>query len=345
MNTLARNYEKTLALVQEILLEPRWDEEEFDLAKTAVLNSLKRQEADPNSIARNTFLELVYGNQHIFGSYRLGTVESIENISLDDLISYYSNNFSPGIASFHIAGDINKEQAMHSLSELAEKWETKDVEFPEYDEPLAVEQSVVYFANVPGAKQSVIFIGNPSLARTDADFYPATVMNYMLGGSFNSYVNMTLREEKGFTYGARTSFVGTFCPGYFVASSSVRSTATEESVNIFKDLMEEYRDGISEEDLEFTKNALVKSNALDFETLRSLISMLENISMYNLPFDYVKGEEETVLSMDLDRHRELADKYIDPMKMYYVIVGDAETQLEPLSNLGFGEPVLLDSQQ
>ncbi|HSG67924.1 MAG TPA: hypothetical protein VK994_04405, partial [Bacteroidales bacterium] len=142
-------------------------------------------------------------------------------------------------------------------------------------------------------------------------------------------------------YGARTSFVGSFVPGYFIASSNVRSTATEESVQIFKDLMQSYREGISDDELEFTKNALVKSNAREFETLRSLIGMLENISMYDLPFDYVKGEEETVINMDLDQHKELAQKYIDPSKMYYVVVGDAATQMEPLANLGFGEPVLV----
>ncbi len=133
-------------------------------------------------------------------------------------------------------------------------------------------------------------------------------------------------------------------PGYFLASSSVRSSATEESVTIFKDLMEQYREGITEEEMEFTKNALVKSNAREFETLRSLLSMLQTISMYDLPFDYVKGEEEIVIGMDLDEHMALAQKYIDPSKMYYVIAGDASTQMEALSSLGFGSPMLLEVQ-
>ena len=342
VNTLARNYDKTLALVEEILLEPRWDEEEFDLARTATLNSLKRQDADPNTIARNTFLRLVYGKDHIFATSRSGSVESVENITIDDLKAFYQANFSPSVTAFHIAGNIDKEKSIASLAGLAQKWEAKAVQFPEYPDPPAVDQSVVYFADVPGAKQSVIYIGNPSIPRTDDDFYAATVMNYRLGGSFNSHINMTLREEKGFTYGARSSFVGNFVPGYFIASSSVRSTATEESAHIFKDLMTAYRDGISDEELSFTRNALVKSNAREFETLRSLISMLETISMYNLPFDYVKDEEELVMNMDLEKHRELAQKYIDPARMYYVIVGDAESQKEPLESLGFGPAVVVE---
>jgi zinc protease len=342
VTTLARNYEKTLALVEEILLEPRWDEEEFDLAKTAVLNRLKRQKADPNAIARNTFIELIYGDKHIFSSGTQGTEESVESISIDELQDYYNTNFSPAVAAFHIAGDISEDRVFSSLNSLAEKWVVKEVVFPEYTYPEPLEGSQVYFADVPGAKQSVINIGAPSLARTDADFYPVTVMNHKLGGSFNSHVNMKLREEKGYTYGAWTYFSSSYIPGYFMASSSVRSTATEESVEIFRDLMEKYREGITEEELVFTKNALVKSNARDFETLRSLLYMLQNISMYDLPFDYVKGEEEIVLNMDLVRHMELAQKYIDPSKMYYVIAGDAETQMDALKNLGFGEPVLVE---
>ncbi|MBE9483882.1 MAG: insulinase family protein, partial [Bacteroidetes bacterium] len=344
VNTLARNYNATLALVEEILLEPRWDEEEFELAKTAVMNRLKRSKADPSSIARNTFIELVYGDEHIFSTGSRGTEESVEGITIDDLKDYYNANISPAVAAFHVAGDIDEAKVLNSLNGLAEKWETKEVTFPEYSYPEAIEESVVYFADVPGAKQSVIYIGAPSIARTDADFYPLTVMNHKLGGSFNSHVNMMLREEKGFTYGARTYFTGSYVPGYFLASSSVRSSATEESAHIFKDLMEAYRDGITEEEMDFTRNALVKSNARDFETLRSLLRMLQNISMYELPFDYIKGEEEIVLNMDLDRHMMLAQKYIDPSKMYYVIAGDAETQMEALESLGFGEVVLVDIQ-
>ncbi|MEE4256147.1 MAG: pitrilysin family protein [Bacteroidales bacterium] len=343
-NALARNYDEVLALAKEMLLEPRWDEEEFDLAKTAVLNRLKRQKADPSAIARNTFNELVYGDDHIFSSGTSGTVESVESITMDDLKNYYNANFSPSVSAFHVAGDIAKNKVMESLRDLSDTWTAKAVVFPAYDIPEAPETSRVYFADVPGAKQSVIYIGAPSMARTDDDFYPATVMNHKLGGSFNSHVNLVLREEKGYTYGARTYFSGSYVPGYFLASSSVRSSATEESVEIFKTLMEDYREGITEEEMEFTKNALVKSNAREFETLRSLLYMLQNISMYDLPFDYVKGEEETVLNMDLEHHKMLAQKYIDPSKMYYVIAGDAATQMEPLAQLGYGEPILVENE-
>ena len=124
--------------------------------------------------------------------------------------------------------------------------------------------------------------------------------------------------------------------------SSLKTFATLESVNIFKELMENYRNGLSEEDLEFTKNALIKSNARRFETLGALLGMLQEISEYDLPFDYVKQEEAFIKGLDFDAHKELAQKYIVPDKMYYVVVGDAETQMPPLKEVGFGDPELFN---
>jgi zinc protease len=167
-------------------------------------------------------------------------------------------------------------------------------------------------------------------------------MNYKLGGSFSGNVNLILREEKGYTYGARTAFNGSLYPGYFTATASVNSSATLESVQIFVDEMNKYREGVPTSDLEFTRNALVRSNARAFETLGALRGMLNTIATYNLPFDYVKQREDFVRNFTQDQLKELAQKYIEPNVMIYLIVGDAKTQLEPLKKLGLGNPVLLD---
>jgi zinc protease len=243
----------------------------------------------------------------------------------------------------HVVGKIEKERVLKGLENLVANWEPKEVELPEIPVPELPEESKIYFVDVPGAKQSVINIGHFAIPRSSENYFPATVMNYKLGGSFNGNVNLILREEKGFTYGARSGFSGGKKYGTFVASSSVRSSATEESVQIFKDEIEKYREGIPEEDLSFTKDALIKSNARRFETLGALHGMLTSISSYNLPFNYVKNEEETVKSMTLESHKELAQKYIKPNNMYFVVVGDAETQINSLNNIGLGEPVLVEN--
>ncbi|MCX6269240.1 MAG: pitrilysin family protein [Bacteroidetes bacterium] len=340
-NTLTRNYDKVLALAQEMLLEPRWDEAEFTMAKTRLLNLVKRQKANPATLARNEFNELVYGKSHIFSTDRMGTEESVAAITLDDLKSFYAKTFSPSVASFQVAGSIAKAKVIASLQPLAAAWKAKEVVFPVYTLPAPLQQSKIILVDVPGAKQSVINIGCLGLARQDKDYFPAVVMNYKLGGSFNGNVNLVLREEKGFTYGARTGFTGGMTTGTFMASANVRSSATEESVGIFKDLMTRYGVEIKPEDLEFTRNSLIRGYARQFETLDAKIGMLSEISMYKLPVDYVKGEQAIVQNMTLDQLKALAKKYIDPSKMYYVIAGDAKTQMEPLEKIGFGKPELV----
>jgi zinc protease len=342
VNCLSRNYEKTLALVEEILLQPRWDEEQFELIKLRMINSLKRNQASPNYLASKAFRELVYPEESILSVSSGGTIESVESISMEDLKAFYGKSFSPSVAKMHIVGKITKDRVLAGLESLSANWDAFDVEIPEIAAPSLPKESRIYFVDVPGAKQSVINIGHYAVPRSSDDYYPATVMNYKLGGSFNGVVNMILREEKGFTYGARSGFSGGKNYGTFYASSSVRSSATEESVQIFKDEIEKYRNGVAAEDLEFTKNALIKSNARRFETLGALHGMLTSISAYDLPFDYIEGEEEIINAMTLESHKELAQKLIQPENMYYIVVGDAKTQMSSLENIGLGRPILLE---
>ncbi|MGK0387162.1 MAG: zinc protease [Patiriisocius sp.] len=344
VNTLVRNYEATIGLVEEILTQPRWDLEEFGRIKTATINQVKRSAANPNAVAGRVFNKLMYGQDHIFAYPTSGTVASIESIGIEDIKAFYAKNFSPSISRFHIVGKIDQAKALVGLTSLEKNWAAKDVTIPEYPIAAARDKSSVYFVDIPGAKQSVIQIGNISMARSDKDFYPAEVMNYALGGAFNGVVNRILREEKGYTYGARTGFGGSKIPGTFRASSSVRTNTTGESVEIFRDEMNKYKEGISQEDLDFTKNALIKSNARRFETQFALLGMLQEMSTYGLDPDYIAGEEATVRNMTLARHQELANKYLDPSTMAYLVVGDAESQYTQFRDMGFDEVLLLDKE-
>ncbi|WP_026839400.1 M16 family metallopeptidase [Gillisia sp. JM1] len=343
-NTLTRNFDKTMGLVSEILLEPRWDEKEFARIKTSTINGIKRNEANPNVIANQVYNKVLYGENHPFAYPTSGTVESVESIKIQDLKEYYNKYFSPTVSRMHIVGDISKAEALKAAKSLAEKWEPREVNIPEFDVSNDRDKSSLYFVDVPNAKQSVINIGYIALPRTSEDFFPAEVMNYKLGGSFSGNVNLILREEKGYTYGARSGFSGSKIPGTFTASSSVRTNTTGESVGIFKDEIAKYKEGITPEDLEFTKNALIKSNALRFETQGSLLGMLQEMSAYDLDPKYIEKEEKIIGSMTLEQHKKLAQKYLDESKMAYLVVGDAATQLEQFKEMGFDEVKVLDKQ-
>lgn len=341
VSTLARNFEKTIALVEEMLFEPRWDTVQFDLAKSRVINNLKRNKANPSSLASNQLNKLIFGETNILSTEAAGTEESVNRINIEDLKDFYNSNFSPSLSKFIIAGDIDKQRVEAALSAINEKWQPKDIIMPEIKVPDAPSESRIYFVDVPGAKQSVIYIGCPALKRSDPNYYPAHVTNYKLGGSFNGLFNLILREEKGFTYGARSRFNGAGNYGTFYATSMVRTNATLESVGIFKSEMEKYRENIPQEYVDFTKSALLKSNARNFETLGDLLGMLNNIASYDLPLDYIKQEEAFVKGITTEKILDLAKEYIDPARMYYVVAGDAATQLKELEKAGLGKPVLV----
>ena len=341
-NTLVRNFDATMKLVEEILLNPRWDEEELARIKTSTINGINRSSANPNVVANNISNKILYGKDHIFAYPASGTAASVDSITMQDLKDFYTKNFSPSVAKFHIVGNIKKDKVVEVLSSLEENWKSKEVTIPTYTLNTDRDKSSLYFVDIPDSKQSVINIGYLSMAKTDPDYFPATVMNYKLGGSFSGNVNLILREEKGYTYGARTGFSGSKIPGTFSASSSVRTNTTAESVSIFKEEIEKYKEGISDEDLQFTKNALIKSNARRFESQYALLGMLQDISNYDMSKSYIADEEKIVREMTLERHKELANKYLDAKKMGYLVVGDAATQFEKLKELGFDEVILMD---
>ncbi|AKQ47319.1 peptidase M16 [Rufibacter radiotolerans] len=341
--TLARNYAATMALVQEILLEPRWDTKEFELSKQRVESQIKGQKANPNSIAANQFKVILYGKDHILSNNILGTEASLKAITLQDLQNYYTANLSPSLAAFHVVGAIEKDQAVAALNGLAQNWKAKEVFMPTFDTPAAPTASKVYFYDVPGAKQSVLRFGYLALPATHPDYYSLQVMNYVLGGGgFASQLTQQLREGKGYTYGIGSSFSGTALPGPFTIQSGVRTNVTYESASLVKEILQNYGPTFSAQDLDVTKGFLVKSTARSFETMGAKLGMLQNISAYGWPYDYAKQRVNLVNGMTVDKIKTLANQYVNPNKMHYLIVGDAATQLKKLEDLGFGKPVLLN---
>ena len=333
---------ETFALAKEMLFEPRWDEKEYAIAKDQTIENLKRMEASPAAIASSVFGKLVYGQDNILANQVMGTQKSVEALSIDDLKAYYQKYFSPTEAKVIVTGDIAKEKAVSVFNGLKE-WAAKPVMIPAVSTPVSAKAGI-YFVDVPKAKQSVFNVGHTALAYGDPDYYKSVVMNHKLGGDFSSILNMILRETKSFTYGARSSFDGSSSAGTFRVSVPVQANATYETAQIIRDEVAKYRQGITSEDLDQVKSVLLKSNSGRFETLMQLSRMLMPVVQYGLPFDYVSQREDIVRTMTVEQHRALAQKYLNPEKMIYVIVGDKSTQFDKLKELGLGDPVLVDKE-
>ncbi|SFC72799.1 M16 family metallopeptidase [Pseudoalteromonas denitrificans] len=341
--TLSRNHQATVNLVTEMLLQPRWDKDEFALAKKEVISQIKQQATDPSQIADIKMAQLIYPDNHKLANNSLGTIKTINKISLNDLKTFYESNLSPNLSSFHIVGDIKKSAVLKSLAPLAKTWPKKYLNLPKLETVNPPEHSKVFFYDIPNAKQSQLRIGYPSIKGSDSQHYSANIMNYKLGGGgFASKLTQELREAKGYTYNIRSGFYGSPITGKFIISTGVRSNVTLEAITLIKDMVKNYQTDFNQQDLTTTKSFYLKSNARKFETFNAKLSILKHMSQYGLTQNYVLQQEEIVKDMTLESIKMLANDYLHPEKMIYLVVGDAKTQFERLKELGLGEPILLN---
>lgn len=340
-SALARNYPATMALVQEMLLEPRFDAEEFERSKQRVANGLRQRAASPTGVAGDVFQSLLYG-EHVLAANRLGSLETIDQITIDDLRAYHASALRPAAAAFHVSGAVSQADATAPLGRLRDEWAGDAPLIPAPPE-WSDERAGLYFVDVPNASQSVLRVGYLALAETDRDYWPASVMNFRLGGGgFASDLTQVLREQRGYTYGIGSGFRGSDVPGPFQISSSVRSNVTYEALDLVKGIVEAHGPDFDEADLEATKSFLLRANARAFETGQAKLGLLGAMSAYGFSADYVLERENAVREMSIERVQELAGRYLNPQGMVWLVVGDAESQLPRLRALGLGEPTLLD---
>jgi zinc protease len=339
---LARNFEPVIELLEEILLEPRWDEDEFDRLKRELMTTLKGDEGSPDAIASMVFGRLLYGDQHPLGTPVTGTLATADQVTIDDLKQYYATNLSPQLAAFHVVGPLDQQRVRKALAGLGSRWQQKAVEIPEYSLPEIDRGEKVYFVDQPGAKQSVIHAGRLVLAGNDPDWVNLSYANERLGGGSSGRLFQLLRIEKGYTYGAYSGIARSLEVAPFRVRTSVRSNVTLESLQLIRQELEGYAKVFDEEEMETTKYQIIRRNTQSFEPLNAKLGMLTAVSTYDLPLDYVLADQEELMAMDLAEFHRVIGRYIDESEMFYLVVGDAATQLGRIADLGYGQPEVLD---
>ncbi|MDX5418164.1 MAG: insulinase family protein, partial [Hymenobacteraceae bacterium] len=252
-------------------------------------------------------------------------------------------NYSPSVAHLVVVGDITEKEIMGKLNFL-QNWKKKDVKLAADTKAPAIDKTRIYLVDKPDAAQSEIRIGYVAMPYdATGEYYKAGLMNYALGGAFNSRINLNLREDKGYTYGARSYFGGSQFAGPFTASAGVRADATAESVTEFmKELTNFHKGGISEDELKFMKSSIGQSDARKYETPGQKAGFLGRIIEYNLDKNYVKTQTDilnNITKKDIDA---LANKNLPVNNMHIVVVGDKKTVLPKLQALNY-EVVELDT--
>lgn len=343
--TLERNLEATIALVEEILLEPRWDEAEFERLRREAEANIISGEGNPNALAARAIASVLYGADHPYGTPLVGTRESVAAMSLDDLKAWHAANLTPAGSKLQVVGAVNGERVVKALTSLAEKWQGEAPELPDYTLGDAPAGQTLYFIDVPGSKQSVIRVGKRMLKSDDEDFARLDFANERLGGGSSARLTQLLRIEKGYTYGAYSGLrpkINELSP--WAAITSVRANVTLESLQLVRELISNYAATFTDQDAEVTRNQIIKRNSRAFETMQAKASLLNRIARENLPHDIVEREQAILSEMTTADFHRVINQYLKEDEMVWVVVGDGATQRKAISAFGYGEPVELDRQ-
>ena len=345
VQSIERNLDATLALLEERLFRSVFTEDDLVRLRQQQIESIEADKEQPNTIASNAYRKLVYGENHPFSVPAYGQVATLQNISLNDIENFSRESLVSQALDVVVIGNLNRDEVLGKLAFL-QNLPDADITLPEIPASPEITENTLYLIDKPAAPQSEIRIGYMSDLTYDAtgEYFQRFLMNYVLGGAFSSRINLNLREDKGYTYGARSSFAATRFPGPFTASASVRTDSTADSIVQFMNEITQYREqGISAEELAFTKSAIGQSEALDYETPRQKAGLLSQIQEYNLSRDFVSRQQEIINQLTVTQINALAEKHLPVEKMIMVVVGD-KASIEPsLRELGYNI-VELDSE-
>jgi zinc protease len=337
VQTLTKNLPATMALLDQRLLHPRFDAADFDRLKKQTLQGIANQVTQPVVIANNAYNKLLYGQNDIMGVPGSGTTASVSSITLDDVKQFYAANYAPNVSYLTVVGDVDQAATEQAVGFL-KAWPQKSVTLP--TAPVAQAQpdkTKIYFINKDGAAQSEIRVGYLTALPYDAtgDYYRAYLSNYVLGQAFNSRINLNLREDKGYTYGARSGYSSTRFAGPFTAQAGVRADATAASVKEFMKEINNYRTGITDEELTFLQSSVGQSDALRYETGQQKAGFLARLVEYDLKPDYVTQQADILKALKKEDVTASVTKYLPGDKMYILVVGDRAKAFPGLSELGY----------
>ena len=338
--TLTKFAREALSILSAIVNRPRFDEADFERVRDIRISRLKQLGDVPAAVAERLFAWRLYGS-HPYGHSSLGSEAALKGLALDDVRGFHRQVLMPSRPTLIGVGDLAHEE----IAELvADVWPSPPIGDAETDGWQAVPRpeagSRVALAHRPGAAQSELRIGCVAAARSTPDYVVLAVLNTALGGAFVSRINLKLREEKGFTYGARSAFDYRRQPGPFVVQASVQTDATAEAVS---DVLREIADmagprPITPLELSRAHAALTRGYPRNFETADQIARAVAQLALHNLPDDYFDRFVDGVWRVTADEVVDAAKRYLPPDVLQAVIVGDRDRVGDTLAGVGLGEP-------
>ncbi len=339
--TLARNLDKTVTLLADMINAPKFDEKEFETLRESYAQNAVSQLADPSFVAGREIAKLSYNEATPIAIAGAGSEDQVRAITLEAVKDFHAKHFDLSTATLNIVGDFEEAKIKELFGSLSDPVETplSPMKMPDL---APVEKTQIYFYNIPEAKQSVLRLRRPALPVTDGDYAKLDALNFPLGGIYTSKLNTTLRVDKGYTYGIGSFAFGDAQQGQFGVNTSVRTNATKESLELIAQILNDHATEMTADELSETKEALLRGQALKNETLGDKLRLVQEMSRNGLSDDNQSKGMERVKSMDLASAKTLMASHIRPDAMRIVVVGDADSQAERLKDLGYGDPIILN---
>ncbi len=325
-------------ILQDVVLNASFPEEEIDRVKTQRFAALKQMKADPGYLADTLFASVVFG-EHPYGKPTSGTEESVKAMSRADFIAFRKSLYTPKNTFMVFAGDITATDAEKFAMRYFGKWNAKGAQRTVSPAADFLSDGRVFVVDKPAAVQSSLRIGGVGIARNDKNYLKTYVMNTLLGGYFSSRINQNLRETHGYTYGSRSVFDARILPGLFAVSADVRNEVTDETIReIFNELDRIKKTNPTKEELEMVKNYLAGLFPIQLETPQQVARRVIALELYRLPQDYYKRYRDDIHNVTAKDIRVAAEKYI-PQKLAIVLSGNSKELSPMLSKFGKVEAV------
>ncbi|MDQ3636284.1 MAG: insulinase family protein [Acidobacteriota bacterium] len=330
MQTLTKHLDTALNLYADVIVNPVFPESELETARKRTLIGFLQRKDNPDAIAAVAYSKLLYGEKHPYGKSLGGDENSVKNIKRDDLVKFYETYYRPNNSTLIVVGDVDSKTLLPKLEKAFANWKSAKVPDVNILKPNQFDKPGIYIVDKPGAAQSIVQVGQVGVSRDNPDYVPLQVMNSILGGQFSARLNMNLREDKGYTYGARSGFSIRRGAGPFTASAGVQTKFTKESVVEFIKELNGIRGAmpVTEDELDYNKQSIIRRFPRTMETVGQISNQLADLVIYDLPDSYFNDYLMKINSVNLKDVNRVANKYLTPDKMAILIVGDRKV-IEP----------------
>jgi len=341
LQVLAEHFDRGFELFKKVLLSPHFNEKDFEREKRKVLTRLIQFRDEPEYLANTAFEFLLFGKDDPYASPIPGFDTTVKSVSNSDLKNYYSNYFGAENAAIVVVGSIKENELRSSLNIFSNEW-NNNVKQKDIQSELNLTDKRLFIVDKKDSVQTEIRIGHLTSKRNEEDYYNKLMFNLVLGGQFTSRINLNLREKHGYTYGASSRFNYYKDAGIFNVSTSVGIENTANALDETFSELNEIKNGVNEEELQFAKSSIIRKFPANFESYGQVASNFVGKIIYGLPDDYFETYIANINSVKLPEVNEAANKSILPGSLLTVLVGDYKKISKQLKTDRYGEMVKLD---